>query len=64
LKATAQTGSVNSGDLAGAEEMFALKELPTPRRQNIDCRQAGDKLDPNSVAAATCSTLDRRHREG
>ena len=36
-----------AGDLAGAEEMFALKllagQLSSP---NIDCRQEGSKLDP------------------
>ena len=36
-----------AGDLAGAEEMFALKDLLTRGSvKNIDCRQAGDKLDP------------------
>ena len=36
-----------AGDLAGAEEMFALKDLLTRLgSQNLDCRQAGDKLDP------------------
>ena len=37
-----------AGDLAGAEEMFALKDLlaaPAARR-NLDCRQDGAKLDP------------------
>jgi len=36
-----------SGDLAGAEEMFALKDL-LGRLQvtNLDCRQDGAKLDP------------------
>jgi NADH-quinone oxidoreductase subunit G len=35
------------GDLAGAEEMFALKELLFRLGvRNIDCRQDGSKLDP------------------
>ncbi|MGE0053688.1 MAG: NADH-quinone oxidoreductase subunit NuoG [Hyphomicrobium sp.] len=36
-----------AGDLCGAEEMFALKDLFTRLgSKNLDCRQAGDKLDP------------------
>ncbi len=36
-----------AGDLAGAEEMFALKDLFTRLGSaNLDCRQKGDKLDP------------------
>ncbi len=36
-----------AGDLAGAEEMFALKDLMTRLGVvNLDCRQKGDKLDP------------------
>ena len=36
-----------AGDLAAAEEMFALKDLLTRfGATSIDCRQAGDKLDP------------------
>ena len=36
-----------AGDLAGAEEMFALKDLMTRLgSKNLDCRQLGDKLDP------------------
>ena len=36
-----------AGDLAAAEEMFALKELAaTLGSPNIDCRQDGAKLDP------------------
>jgi len=36
-----------AGDLAGAEEMFALKDLMTRLGSaNIDCRQDGAKLDP------------------
>jgi NADH-quinone oxidoreductase subunit G len=36
-----------AGDLAGAEEMFALKDLLGRLGvTSIDCRQAGDKLDP------------------
>ena len=36
-----------AGDLAGAEEMFALKDLMTRLgSKNLDCRQSGDKLDP------------------
>ena len=35
-----------AGDLCGAEEIFALKDLMTRLSvTNIDCRQAGDKLD-------------------
>jgi len=42
----ARIGAV-AGDLVGAEEMFALKELFTRLgSKNLDCRQAGDKLDP------------------
>jgi NADH-quinone oxidoreductase subunit G len=36
-----------AGDLSGAEEMFALKDLLTRfGAKSIDCRQAGDRLDP------------------
>ncbi len=36
-----------AGDLCGAEEMFALKDLFTRLgSKNLDCRQKGDKLDP------------------
>ncbi len=36
-----------AGDLAGAEEMFALKSLLAARGvTNLDCRQDGAKLDP------------------
>ena len=36
-----------AGDLAGAEEMFALKDLLTRLGvKNLDCRQDGAKLDP------------------
>ncbi|HML29843.1 MAG TPA: NADH-quinone oxidoreductase subunit NuoG [Hyphomicrobium sp.] len=36
-----------AGDLAGAEEMFALKDLFSRLgASSLDCRQAGDKLDP------------------
>ncbi len=36
-----------AGDLAGAEEMFALKDLLARLgSRNIDCRQDGAKLDP------------------
>ena len=48
LKAAApdKIGAI-AGDLAGAEEMFALKDLLTRGSvKSIDCRQAGDKLDP------------------
>jgi len=48
LKAAApdKIGAV-AGDLAGAEEMFALKDLLTRfGAVSFDCRQAGDKLDP------------------
>jgi NADH-quinone oxidoreductase subunit G len=48
LKAAApeKIGAI-AGDLAGAEEMFALRDLLTRLgATSIDCRQAGDKLDP------------------
>ena len=36
-----------AGDLCGAEEMFALKDLFSRLGSpNLDCRQKGDKLDP------------------
>ena len=36
-----------AGNLAGAEEMFALKDLFTRLgSKNFDCRENGDKLDP------------------
>src|SRR5258705_11492069 len=36
-----------AGDLAGAEEMYALKDLLGRLRvNNLDCRQQGEKLDP------------------
>jgi NADH-quinone oxidoreductase subunit G len=36
-----------AGDLAGAEEMFALRDLLSRfGATSFDCRQAGDKLDP------------------
>ncbi|MFM1815780.1 MAG: dehydrogenase (quinone), subunit [Pseudomonadota bacterium] len=42
----ARIGAI-AGDLAGAEEMFALKELMTALGSaNIDCRQDGTALDP------------------
>lgn len=41
-----QIGAI-AGDLAGAEEMFALKDLLGRRGVvNLDCRQDGAKLDP------------------
>jgi NADH-quinone oxidoreductase subunit G len=48
LKATpADKFGAIAGDLAGAEEMFALKDLLTRfGAASLDCRQAGDKLDP------------------
>ena len=48
LKAAApdKIGAI-AGDLAGAEEMFALKDLLGRfGAASLDCRQAGDKLDP------------------
>ncbi len=48
LKSTipAKIGAI-AGDLAGAEEMFALKELMTGLGvTNLDCRQAGEAFDP------------------
>ncbi|MFA5956187.1 NADH-quinone oxidoreductase subunit NuoG [Hyphomicrobium sp.] len=45
--ATADKIGAVAGDLAGAEEMFALKDLLTRfGAASLDCRQAGDKLDP------------------
>ncbi len=42
----ARIGAI-AGDLAGAEEMFALKELMTALGSaNLDCRQDGARLDP------------------
>jgi NADH-quinone oxidoreductase subunit G len=42
----AQVGAI-AGDLASVEEMFALKDLMTRLgSKNIDCRQAGEALDP------------------
>ncbi len=48
LKSTApEKIAAIAGDLAGAEEMFALKDLLTRLGvTSLDCRQAGDKLDP------------------
>ena len=49
LKSTApeRIGAI-AGDLAGAEEMFALKSLLSARGvTNFDCRQDGAKLDPS-----------------
>jgi NADH-quinone oxidoreductase subunit G len=48
LKATPanKIGAI-AGDLSGAEEMFALKDLMTRLgSRNIDCRPAGDTADP------------------
>ena len=48
LKATpaARAGAI-AGDLAGAEEMFALRDLLMRLGvRNMDCRQDGSKLDP------------------
>ncbi|GJE55093.1 MULTISPECIES: NADH-quinone oxidoreductase subunit NuoG [Methylobacterium] len=42
-----------AGDLAGVEEMFALKQLMgSLGTANIDCRQAGEKIDPSWGRAA------------
>jgi NADH-quinone oxidoreductase subunit G len=42
-----------AGDLAGAEEMFALKDLLARLGcKNIDCRQDGGKLDPKPGRAS------------
>jgi NADH-quinone oxidoreductase subunit G len=49
LKSTApdRIGAI-AGDLAGAEEMFALKDLLERLGcRNLDCRQDGAKLDPS-----------------
>jgi NADH-quinone oxidoreductase subunit G len=66
LKATApeRIGAI-AGDLAGAEEMFALKDLLTRLGcQNLDCRQDGAKLDPvlgraSYLFNATIEGIDR-----
>ena len=50
LKSTipARIGAI-AGDLAGAEEMFALRELMTGLGvTNLDCRQAGEAFDPSA----------------
>ena len=42
-----------AGDLAGAEEMFALKDLLSGMGvESLDCRQAGEQLDPALGRAA------------
>jgi NADH-quinone oxidoreductase subunit G len=48
LKSTIPAGiGAIAGDLAGAEEMFALRELMTGLGvTNLDCRQAGEAFDP------------------
>ena len=55
-----------AGDLAGAEEMFALGDLF--RRlgsRNIDCRQDGAKLDPQlGPRQLSVQRHHRRHRAG
>jgi NADH-quinone oxidoreductase subunit G len=54
LKATQpeRIGAI-AGDLAGAEEMFALKDLLTRLgSKNLDCRQDGARLDPRLGRAA------------
>ena len=53
-----------AGDLAGAEEMFALKDLLGRLGATIiDCRQEGAKLDPTARARQLpFQFLDRRHR--
>ena len=51
-----------AGDLAGAEEMFALKDLLVRGGgKNIDCRQDGSHLDP---ADGRASYLFNAHIEG
>ena len=46
-----------AGDLAAAEEMFALKRLAEALGSpNIDCRQDGAKLDPRLAAPPISST--------
>lgn len=45
--ATGRIGAI-AGDLAGAEEMYALKDLfGRLGSANLDCRQDGSKLDPS-----------------
>jgi len=66
LKSTmpARIGAI-AGDLAGAEEMFALRELMRSLGvANLDCRQAGEALDPAAGRAGylfntTIEGLDR-----
>jgi NADH-quinone oxidoreductase subunit G len=46
-KASAERIGAIAGDLAGAEEMFALKELLAKGGStSVDCRQEGARLDP------------------
>jgi NADH-quinone oxidoreductase subunit G len=52
---TAQAERIGAiaGDLAGAEEMFALRDLLTGLgARNLDCRQDGAKLDPRRGRAS------------
>ena len=66
LKSTipAKIGAI-AGDLAGAEEMFALRELMTGLGVgSLDCRQAGEALDPSAGRAgylfnATIAGIDQ-----
>jgi len=47
----AKIGAI-AGDLAGAEEMFALRELMASLGvTSLDCRQAGEALDPSAGRA-------------
>ena len=55
-----------AGDLAAVEEIYALRELMTSLGvKNLDCREAGDKLDPAAGPRQLHLQPDhRRHRTG
>ncbi|MGE3066953.1 MAG: NADH-quinone oxidoreductase subunit NuoG, partial [Hyphomicrobiaceae bacterium] len=53
LKTSGQRIGAIAGDLAGAEEMFALADLMTRLGSpNLDCRQDGARLDPKAGRAS------------
>jgi NADH-quinone oxidoreductase subunit G len=61
MGANAQRIAAVAGDLAGAEEMFALKELLARLgSRNVECRQDGARLDPRLGRASYLfnSTVD------
>ncbi|MDX2158517.1 MAG: NADH-quinone oxidoreductase subunit NuoG [Hyphomicrobiaceae bacterium] len=61
-KANPDRVGVIAGDLAGAEEMFALKDLfSRGGGKNLDCRQDGSRIDP---ADGRASYLFNSHIEG